>query len=108
MSGLSASPGVVQLTISWMPPLEPNGIITDYEVGFNSSGGFTYTNTSDTQLTLRDIPPNTVVAFSVRAYTIIGPGDGITDHASTADIREYLKFQVYIQWKNNTKQFTFS
>ena len=88
MSGLSVSTGVVQLTISWIPPSEPNGLITDYEVGSNSSGGFIYTNTSDTQLTLRDIPPNTVVAFSVRAYTIIGPGDSVSGHASTSEIRE--------------------
>ena len=89
MSGLSASPEVVQLTISWMPPSEPNGVITDYEVGSNSSGGFMYINTSDTQLTLRDLPPNTVVAFSVRAYTIIGPGEVASDHTSSGSVREW-------------------
>ena len=88
MSGLSATPGVVQLTISWSPPSEPNGIITMYQVSYNISGVFNHTNTSATQLTLRDLPPSTVVTFSVRAYTIIGPGEVVSNSTSTTDIRE--------------------
>ena len=86
VSGLSVTPGVVQLTISWSPP---NGIITVYQVSYNISGVLNYTNTSATQLTLRDLPPNTVVTFSVRAYTIIGPGEAVSNSTSTTDIREY-------------------
>ena len=87
MSGLSAIPGVVQLTISWSPPSEPNGVIIAYEVYSNSSG---YTNTSATLLKLRDLSPNTVVTYSVRAYTIIGPGASVTDQASTGSVREFI------------------
>ena len=84
ISGLLAIPEVVQLHILWIPPSEPNGVITAYEVCFNISVGvFNYTNTSSTQHTLRDLPPNTVVTFSVRAYTIIGPGEYVTGQAST-------------------------
>ena len=90
VSGLSATPGVVQLTISWTAPSEPNGVITMYQVTHNSTGVLNYTNTSATQLTLRDLPPNTAVEYSVRAYTIIGPGDAVSFIASTADIREYI------------------
>ena len=100
VSGLSVSPGVVQLTISWTPPSEPNGFITDYEVGSNIGGGFIYTNTSDTQLTLRDIPPNTVVAFSVRAYTIIGPGDSVSGLASTSQVRKYVIVYILLSYLN--------
>ena len=89
VSGLSATPEVVQLTISWSSPSEPNGAIIAYEVYFNSSGVFSYTNTSATQLILRDLSPNTVVTFSVRAYTIIGPGENVTGQASTGSVREY-------------------
>ena len=88
MSDLSANPGVAQLTISWSPPSEPNGVIIAYEVYSNSSDS--YTNTSATQLTLRDLPPNTAVTYSVRAYTIIGPGASVTGHASTGSVRELL------------------
>ena len=89
VSDLSATPGVVQLTISWTAPSEPNGVITMYQVTHNSTGVLGYTNTSATQLTLRDLPPNTAVEYSVRAYTIIGPGEAVSDIASTTDICEY-------------------
>ena len=92
VSGLSATPGVVQLTISWTAPSEPNGVITMYQVTHNSTGVLNYTNTSATQLTLRDLPPNTAVEYSVRAYTIIGPGDAVSGIASTTDIRECVHF----------------
>ena len=88
VSGLSATPGVTQLTISWTAPSEPNGVITMYQVTHNSTGVLNYTNTSATQLTLRDLPPSTAVEYSVRAYTIIGPGDSVSNITSTTDIRE--------------------
>ena len=89
VSDLSATPGVVQLTISWTAPSEPNGVITMYQVTQNSTSGvLNYTNTSTTQLTLRDLPPNTAVEYSVRAYTIIGPGEPVSEIESTRDIRE--------------------
>ena len=43
---------------------------------------------SATQLTLRDLPPNAAVEYSVRAYTIIGPGEAVSNITSTTDIRE--------------------
>ena len=95
MSGLSVTPGVVQLTISWNPPSEPNGIITMYQISYNVSGVLNYANTSATQHTLRDLPPNTVVTFSVRAYTIIGPGETVSNSTSTTDIRECIKIVNY-------------
>ena len=95
VSDLSATPGVVQLTISWTAPSEPNGVITVYQVTHNSTGVLNYTNTSATQLTLRDLPPNTTVQYSVRAYTIIGPGENVTDIASTTDIRECANLNIF-------------
>ena len=68
-----------------------------YEVCSNVSAGvFSYTNTSATQYTQRDLPPNTVITFSVRAYTIIGPGKYVmTGHATTGSVREYLSSLKY-------------
>ena len=88
VSGLLATPGVVQLTISWTAPSKPNGVITMYQVTHNSTGVLNYINTSATQLTLRDLPPNTTVEYSVRAYTIIGTGEAVSNIESTTDIRE--------------------
>ena len=87
MSDLSATPEVVQLSISWSPPIEPNGVIIAYEIGFNSSGVFTYYNTTDTQDTLRHLPINSVIEFGVRAYTIKGPGENALGAASTGSVR---------------------
>ena len=88
MSGLSATSGVIQLIISWTAPSEPNGVITVYQVTHNSTGELDYT--SATQLTLRDLPPNTAVEYSVRARTIIGPGEAVSGIASTTDICEFI------------------
>ena len=89
ITNLSAIPGVVQLHISWNPPSELNGVIIVYEVCSNISGVINYTNTPATQHTLRDLPPNTVVTFNVRAYTIIGPGEYVTGQNTTGSVREY-------------------
>ena len=90
VSNLSATTTVTQLTVTWSPPSEPNGVIIVYELHFSLSNEIcscnsltTTVNTSATQQTLRDLSPNTVVAFSVRAYTIIGPGEFVTGQAST-------------------------
>ena len=89
VSDLSATPGVVQLTISWSPPSEPNGRIAKYQISYSTGLEF---NTSATQHTLRDLPPNAVVVLSVRAYTVIGPGENMTDQASTASIRKHNNY----------------
>ena len=90
VSSLSATTAVTQLTFSWSPPSEPNGMIIVYELSFILSNEIcswnsttATVNTSATQHTLRDLPPNTVVTFSVRAYTIIGPGKYVTGQAFT-------------------------
>ena len=85
MSSLLAIPGSSQVAISWSPPSEPNGVIITYELQFNNSVVLDKINinTSDTHHTLRDLPPNSVVTFSVRAYTIIGPGEYVTGQTHT-------------------------
>ena len=92
ISGLSAIPEVVQLHILWSHPSEPNGLITAYEVCFNINAGvFNYINTSATQHTLSDLPPNTVVTFNIRAYTIIGPGEFVmAGQKTTGRVRECI------------------
>ena len=83
VSNLSVVPGVVEVNISWNPPSEPNGMIVIYELGFSVGGTMlNNTNTSDTQYTLRDLPPSTSIVTVVRAYTVIGPGD-YSDIATT-------------------------
>ena len=103
VSDLSATPGVVQLTISWTAPSEPNGVITRtmYQVTIN---------TSATQLTLRDLPPNTAVEYSVRAYTIIGPGEPDSTITSTIDICECTSSltQIHLSYFFSSGQYSCS
>ena len=89
VSDLIAISGVIHVDISWSPTLEPNGIISNYEVCHRiHSGVMSCTNTSDTQYTLEYLSPHTVVTFSVRAYTIIGPGEAVSRNVSTTYVRK--------------------
>ena len=91
MSNLSVVPGVVEISISWSPPSERNGVIVIYEVGFAIAGTtLNYTNTSGTQYTLRDLPPITLFSIVVRAYTMVGPGNISVVNKATTDVRKYI------------------
>ena len=89
VSDLTATPGVVHIDISWSPMLEPNGVINDYEVCYRiHSRVINCTNTSATQYmyTIEYLHPNTDVTPSVRAYTIIGPGEAVSRNVSTTHV----------------------
>ena len=91
MSNLSVVPGVVEVSISWNPPSERNGIIVIYELNFFVGGTvLNNTNTSDTQYTLRDVPPDSLVSVVVRAYTVIGPGNFSNIITSTMAVRKCI------------------
>ena len=89
VSNLSADPGVVHINFTWNPPIEPNGVIVNYEVGFTiGTGVLKYINTVDTHYTITSVPPSTDATFTVRAYTSIGPGNSLFSAVSTTDICE--------------------
>ena len=91
VSNLAVVPGVVEVNISWNPPSERNGIIAIYELGFSLEGTIlNNTNTSDTQYTLRDLPPRSLITIVVRAYTVIGPGDFSNIVTTTMDVRKCI------------------
>ena len=92
MSNLSVVPGVLEVNISWNPPSECNGVIVTYEVAFSTDSDMqNFDNTSDTQYTLRDLPPKTSVFIAVRAYTMIGTGDFSPANTGTLLVRKSLK-----------------
>ena len=91
VSNLSVVPGVVLVNISWNPPSERNGIIVVYELGFAIGGTILNNrNTSDTQYTLRDLPPSSFIAIVVRAYSVIGPGNFTVATSITMDVRKCI------------------
>ena len=95
VSDLTAIPGVVHVDISWSPTLEPNGVISNYEVCYSAVMNCINTSLA-TQHKLEDLPPNTVVTLSVRAYTIIGPGEAVSRNVSTTHVRKLINLWTCI------------
>ena len=75
------------VTLTWLSPLHPNGVIQFYEMRWSSSGVDLFENTTDdiTTAVLSDLTPGTQYTFSVRAFTVaFGPfSEQLTLH--TAD-----------------------
>ena len=67
VSGNSSS-----VTLQWMPPETPNGIITHYSL----QNGPTITNLSNNVLmfTVEGLSPDTMYVLQLRAYTRVGGG----------------------------------
>ena len=65
------------VTLSWMMPDPPNGIITQYQVQYRiSNGGFFGNNqvTTDLTDTVTGLMTGTQYDFRVRAFTVVGRG----------------------------------
>ena len=65
------------VTLSWMPPDPPNGIITQYELQYRRVGG-SYTSlqplNTDLTRTVTGLTSGTQYEFRVRARTTVGYG----------------------------------
>ena len=94
VSGLSTTPEVLQLTILWNLPSEPNGRITAYQIRYRigEDREINSIDTSATRHTLEGFKPNTVATFSITAYTIEGPGENVTFQTSTGSVRELREY----------------
>ena len=66
------------VTLSWLPPDSPNGIIVGYQVQYrrNDSSDFISLDTNDIALnyTVSGLTNDVDYVFSVRAYTTVGNG----------------------------------
>ena len=78
------------VSLSWMPPDKPNGIITQYQLQYWRSdiiAKFTSLNITNANLTytLTGLTSNTEYAFRIIAFTVVGYGTfsiEITDYTS--------------------------
>ena len=64
------------ITLTWLSPQQPNGVVWFYELQQSSSTGDVFVNTTDntTTIVLSDLVPGTQYNFSVRAFTVaFGP-----------------------------------
>ena len=89
------------LTLSWITPDPPNGIITSYRVQYKRSDRNIYlstdTMTTDLTYTVTGLITNTEYNFRVRAETVVGrsnPSNVVT--ASVGKLKYVLLLQLYI------------
>ena len=76
------------VSLSWMPPNTPNGIITQYQLQYRRSDNTTNITsldiTNDTlTYTVTGLSSNTEYVFTVRAFTAVGHGNAsneVTDY----------------------------
>ena len=78
------------VSLSWMPPNTPNGIIIQYQLQYRRSDSSTNITsldvTNDTlTYTVTGLSSNTEYLFTVRAFTVVGHGKAsneVTDYTS--------------------------
>ena len=64
------------ITLTWLPPLHPNGVVRFYQLLLSSSDGDIFVNTTENTTTeiLSDLTSGTQYNYSVRAFTVdFGP-----------------------------------
>ncbi|KAF2974736.1 hypothetical protein EK904_001603 [Melospiza melodia maxima] len=64
-----------EINLRWLPPEQPNGLITHYEVLYSDSNNFFIKNASSTSVSLSEMKPYTLYNISVRAFTRLGYGN---------------------------------
>ena len=104
VSAIRVDPKFTSTVLSWDPPVpeERNGIIRGYEVTYRiGSGPIVMVNTTDTNLTIPSLAPNTTVSsISVSAYTNAGLGTPRTrDNVTTSATPVVRKYAVSIDSK---------
>ncbi|XP_058607826.1 phosphatidylinositol phosphatase PTPRQ isoform X2 [Onychostoma macrolepis] len=66
-------------TLTWSPPEKPNGIIRLYEVSYTNGTYSNTVNSTSPSATLRYLKPYTHFNVTVRAFTLHGHGNQISD-----------------------------
>ncbi|KAG8513989.1 Phosphatidylinositol phosphatase PTPRQ, partial [Galemys pyrenaicus] len=67
-----------EISLKWLPPDKPNGVIIAYEVLYKNIDDEFVRNTSTTNIILRDLKPYTLYNISVRSYTRVGHGNQLS------------------------------
>ncbi|XP_075603750.1 phosphatidylinositol phosphatase PTPRQ isoform X3 [Balearica regulorum gibbericeps] len=64
-----------EINLRWLPPEQPNGLITHFEVLYSDSNDLFIKNASSTSISLSEMKPYTLYNISVRAFTRLGHGN---------------------------------
>ena len=90
------------VTLSWLPPDPPNGIITQYQVQYRRTNGRDrYSNnqvdtmTTDLTYTVTGLTTNTVYYLRVRGFTVVGHGPPSNVDTAFVGKLEYLMVGFY-------------
>jgi len=90
------------ITLSWIAPDTPNGIITHYELQYKRSNGTSVNSLiiSDTNTmmhTIEELMPGVMYTIQLRAYTLVGAGTFISqDVITTRKLFSLYNIHVYI------------
>ena len=79
VGGITGTPYVSEVNLTWEPPLMPNGVIVAYEVSYRRTAS-SQSETRDNTTALvwaseNNLEEDTEFIFSLRAYTRVGPGN---------------------------------
>ncbi|XP_064175003.1 phosphatidylinositol phosphatase PTPRQ-like isoform X2 [Anguilla rostrata] len=96
--------------LSWLPPLEPNGVLTEYSLVLQGPGGANTTLTPDTSLTLTGLLPFSPYNVSIAAGNRRGLGPSLilllhTDEAGPASpprnltVYNHTAASVWLTWE---------
>lgn len=81
------------ISLSWTPPVTPNGTITQYELQYgrsDSTSALTSLNITDTSHTIMGLMPTVSYMVQLRAYTRVGAGPFINQTSVTESDRKWL------------------
>lgn len=67
-----------EISLKWLPPEKPNGVIVAYEVLYKNMDSLLRKNTSATHIVLEDLKPYSLYNISVRSYTRLGHGNQLS------------------------------
>uniref|UniRef100_A0A8D0GQE2 Phosphatidylinositol phosphatase PTPRQ n=1 Tax=Sphenodon punctatus TaxID=8508 RepID=A0A8D0GQE2_SPHPU len=87
-----------EISLSWSPPEEPNGIVINYEVLYSCGSNLFFKNTSTTSIFLNGLKPYALYNISVRAFTRFGHGNqsSFTLSVRTSETVPYFKSTAII------------
>lgn len=87
-----------EINLRWLPPEQPNGLITHYEVLYGDSNDVFIKNASFTSISLSEMKPYTLYNISVRAFTRLGHGNqsSFPLPVRTSETGEYIFKKIII------------
>ncbi|EPY85155.1 hypothetical protein CB1_000394039 [Camelus ferus] len=89
-----------EISLKWLPPEKPNGVIVAYEVLCKNLDTLFMKNTSTTDVILRGLKPYTLYNISVRSYTRVGHGNRLSSllsvRTSETGLKKYSQYMIEV------------